>query len=117
VIPEKKPIVTTPVLKINDLHVEPITKETVKKVVIAGTTFIPVKVTNKTEATKNAIVPKTDEPIKTFKVGNQTYIPISVVPKVLAPIFKNRIVPVNNQTLNNTVIKVNGEHLVPITDK
>jgi len=62
--------VTTPVLKINGLLVEPITKDTVKKVVVGGTTFIPVKITNKTEATKNAIVPKTEGPIKTFNVGN-----------------------------------------------
>ena len=55
--------------------------------------------------------------ITTFKLGNNTYIPLDVVPKTYAPIFVNKPVPVNNQTLHNTVIKVNGGNYVPITNK
>lgn len=47
----------TPILKINDLHVVPITKKTVKKIVVDGTTYIPVKIAGKSLDKKNAIVP------------------------------------------------------------
>jgi len=117
VIPAKKPKVITPILKINDLHVVPITSETVKKIVVDGVTYIPVKLAGKNLNTNHSIVPDADGHVNTFKVGNQLYIPLSVVPNVYAPIFRNRIVPVNNHTVSKTVIQINGQHFVPITDK
>ena len=104
VTPAKKPKVITPILKVNDLHVVPITSKTVKKIVVDGVTYIPVKLAGKSLNKNHSIVPDVDGKINTFKVGKQLYIPLSVVPKVYAPIFRNRIVPVNNHTVSKTVI-------------
>jgi hypothetical protein len=76
----------------------------VKKIVLDGTTYIPVRIANKSLDKKNAIVPQVDGPIHTFKVGDKLYMPLKVVPKVYAPIFRNRIVPVNNETVHKTVL-------------
>jgi len=100
--------VITPILKINDLHVVPITSETVKNIVVDEVTYIPVKLAGKSLNTNHSVVPEVDGKIKTIKIGNQLYIPLSVVPKVYAPIFRNKIVPVNNQTVDKTVIQING---------
>lgn len=86
----------------------PITSETVKNIVVDEVTYIPVKLAGKSLNTNHSIVPEVDGKIKTIKIGNQLYIPLSVVPKVYAPIFRNKIVPVNNQTVDKTVIQING---------
>ena len=85
--------------------------------VVDGVSYVPVRLAPKKLNTTNAIIPDVSGKINTFHVGKQLYIPLNVVPKVYAPIFKNRIVPVNNQTVANTVIQCNGNYFVPITDK
>ena len=85
------------------------------KVVVGGVTYIPVNVPKKSVDTTHAIVPKVEGPINTFKIGNKTYIPLNVIPKVFSPIFRNKLVPVNKASVARTVIRVNGEHFVPLT--
>lgn len=63
------------------------------------------------------LTPKKQGNITTFKIGNLNYIPLDVVPKAYKPIFVNKPVKVNNHTLHNTVIKINGGNYVPITGK
>ena len=36
-----------------------------------------------------------------------------MIPKAYKPIFANKPVKVNNQTLHNSIIKINGGHYVP----
>ena len=117
IAPVKKPNVITPIIKINDQHFVPITNATVNKVVVGGVTYIPVNVPKKSVDTTHAIVPKVEGPINTFKIGNKTYIPLSVIPKVFSPIFRNKLVPVNKASVARTVIRVNGEHFVPLTGR
>jgi len=85
--------------------------------VVDGVSYVPVRLAPKKLNTTNAIVPDVSGKINTFHVGKQLYIPLNVVPLVYAPVFKNRMVPVNNETVTKTVIQVNGNYFVPITDK
>ena len=71
---------------------------------IKNVKYIPVRSAPETLEINRPIVPKTTNKTHTFTVGKNTYIPLSVVPKVFAPIFCNKKIPVNNKTLTNTVI-------------
>jgi hypothetical protein len=60
---------------------------------------------------------KNEGSINTFKIGSKTYIPISVIPKVHRAIFRNKVKPANVTRKITTVISINGNHFIPITNK
>lgn len=49
-------------------------------------------------------------PVTTFKLGNITYIPFKAIPKAVINVFK----PKQKVAVANPVIKINGNHYVPV---
>jgi hypothetical protein len=110
-----KPI--TRVIKVNNAFYVPITKKSVKPIVVEGVTYVPVNTVSENVVIRKPIASKSKGSVNTFKLGNQTYIPLSVIPKVYKPIFLNKPVKVTKKSVSKTVITVNGNSFVPITDK
>ena len=109
---------STPVITINGAHFVPIRGQHVKEISFEGITYIPVHPAPKYVDTSKAIINENECSItNTFKIGSKTYIPISVIPKVYRAIFKNKVRPANITRKITTVISINGNHFVPITNK
>jgi hypothetical protein len=108
---------STPVIKINGAHFVPIRGQNVKPITVEGVSYIPVHPVSKHVDTSNSIVNENEGSINTFKIGSNTYIPISVIPKVHRAIFRNKVKPANVTRKITTVISINGNHFVPITNK
>jgi len=105
------------VIRINGQHYVPIKNKTVKPIVVEGVTYIPVHEDSESVHKGSAIVPKTSGHIETFKIGKITYIPIKVIPKVYRSAFKPAKKAAPKKSSVKTVIRINGEHFIPIKNK
>ena len=88
-----------------------------KPIVVQGVTYIPVHTAPESAHKGSVIAPKTSGNIETFKVGKITYIPLNVIPKVYRAVFKPVKKVAAKKSSVNTVIRINGEHYVPIKNK
>ena len=72
-----------------------------------------------TADTSKSVKPVVDGKINTFVVANKTYVPLHVIPKVHHATFIHKKKNVTKKTTApiTVVIKVNGEHFVPINDR
>ena len=105
------------VLKVNDSHYVPLLNSKVKPITKNNVTYIPVREIIDKKSIKNPIASKQKGDVIVFKIGNYSYIPLNVVPKVYAPIFKNRPVAATKENANNHVIKINGKTFRPILNE
>ncbi len=107
-----------PTILINGKHyVAPLDKN-VKPIKIDGKTFVPLKPAPISADTSKSVKPVVDGKINTFVVANKTYVPLHVIPKVHHATFIHKKNVTKKTTAPVTVvIKVNGEHLVPINDR
>lgn len=110
-----KPI--TRVIKVNNAFYVPITDKSVKPIVVEGVTYLPVDTASENAVIREHVASKSKGTVNTFKLGKYTYIPTSVIPKVYKPMFLNKPVKVTTKSVSKTVITVNGNNFVPITDK
>ena len=97
----------TTVIKINGEHFIPITITKVVPIVENGITYIPVKRAPLSLEITKSISPKKEGLINTFKIGKYEYVPLDVIPKAYKPIFRNKPVKVNKESVSTTAIKIN----------
>ncbi len=108
------PAPITRAINVNGNLFTPITKGPVNPIEVEGAKYVPVNPAPVGAIIRTPVQPITKAPCKTFTLGNKTYIPLSVVPKTFKPLFLNKSVNVNKDTVTKTVITVNGNSFVPV---